>query len=165
MDLAPIGPQGRLDRVNDRTEYDRTEYDRPTNDYRRPATPVVERSQSVSYDSSYGPWHSVGWRLIQLIYLIFGIVEGLVAIRFVLKALGANPNAGFAQLIYGLTANLVAPFASLFPSPTSGGMVIETASIVALIVYPLVAWVLAKLVWLLVGGNRAGVTTRTTSVR
>jgi hypothetical protein len=128
-----------------------------------PENAVVERSETVSYDSDR-PGHNVGWRLVQLVYLVFGVVEGLVAIRFVLKALGANPNAAFAQLIYGLTANLVAPFAGLFPSPTSGGMVLEAASIIALFVYALLGWLLAKLIWLLVGEDRSGVTTRTTSV-
>jgi hypothetical protein len=66
---------------------------------------------------------------VQLVYAIFGVVEGLVAIRLVLKALGANPSAAFAQIIYGLSGPLVAPFAALFPSPASNGMVLESASI------------------------------------
>ena len=37
------------------------------------------------------------------IYLLFGILEGLLGIRFVLGLLGANPAAGFAQFIYRIT--------------------------------------------------------------
>ena len=48
--------------------------------------------------------------MTQLVYLVFGLIEGLIAIRFVLKALGANPTAGFAEFIYGITGPLVAPF-------------------------------------------------------
>ena len=48
------------------------------------------------------------------IYLLFGILEGLLAIRFVLGSLGANPAAGFAQFIYSVTQPFVAPFIGLF---------------------------------------------------
>ena len=81
-----------------------------------------------------------------------------------LHALGANPQAGFAQLIYGLTAPLVAPFAGLFGNPQAGGSVLELHSIVALVVYALVAWLLAKLVWLLFGETRSAVKTTSSSV-
>ena len=37
--------------------------------------------------------------------------------RFVLKALAANPSAGFAEFIYGITNILVAPFAGLSEAP------------------------------------------------
>jgi hypothetical protein len=37
-------------------------------------------------------------------------------------------------------------------------------SIVALIVYALLAWLLAKLAWIVVGDTRSAVTTRSTSV-
>ncbi len=48
------------------------------------------------------------------IYLLFGVLEGLLAIRFVLPLLGANPAAGFAQLIYSITKPFLAPFVGLF---------------------------------------------------
>jgi len=51
------------------------------------------------------------------IYLVFGILEGLLGIRFVLGLLGANPAAGFAQFIYGITDPLIAPFVGLFGQP------------------------------------------------
>jgi hypothetical protein len=52
----------------------------------------------------------------------------------------------------------------LFGNPQSGGSVLELHSIVALVVYALVAWLLAKLVWLLVGETRSAVSTSSTSV-
>ena len=48
------------------------------------------------------------------IYLLFGILELLLAIRFVLPLLGANPDAGFAQFIYSITKPFIAPFVGLF---------------------------------------------------
>ena len=82
------------------------------------------------------------------IYLLFGILEGLLGIRFVLGLLGANPAAGFAQFIYGITGPFIAPFVGLFGQPRFEGSVFEFNSLVAILVYALIAWVLVKIVWL-----------------
>jgi YggT family protein len=128
----------------------------------RPAADV-DRVESVAYDP-FASKRMVAYRTTQLIYWVFGLIEGLIAIRFVLKALGANPSAGFAEFIYGITAPLVAPFAGLFGNPAAQGSVLEVHSIVALIVYALLAWLLGKLAWIVVGDTRSAVTTRSTSV-
>ena len=123
---------------------------------------TVDRTEAVAYDP-YASRRMAAYRVTQLLYWVFGLIEGLIAIRFVLKALGANPAAGFAQFIYGITAPLVAPFYGLFGTPQAQGSVLELHSIVALIVYALVAWLLGRLAWILVGENRAAVTTRSTT--
>jgi len=84
---------------------------------------------------------------INAIYMILAVVDGLIAIRFVLKLLAANPEAGFAQLIYGVTAPLVAPFVGLLGNPASGaGNQFEVTSLAAMAVYALVAWLLTRIV-------------------
>ncbi len=123
---------------------------------------AVDRHEAVAYD----PFESrrvTARRITQLIYWVFGLIEGLIAIRFVLKALGANPSAGFAEFIYGITGIFVAPFAGLFGTPQAQGSVLELNSIVALVVYALIAWLLARLTWILVGETRSAVTTRSTT--
>ena len=97
----------------------------------------------------------------QAIYLLVGIIEGLIAIRVVLRLLGANPDAGFAAFVYGVTAPLLAAFVGLFGTPQYNGSVLELHAIVAIIVYALLAWVLAKLAWLVLGETRSGVRTST----
>ena len=124
---------------------------------------TVDRSEAVAYDP-YAGRRMAAYRVQQLIYWIFGLIEGLIAIRFVLKALGANPSAGFAEFIYAITAPLVAPFVGLFGNPTGQGSVLEMASIVALIVYALLAWLLSRLAWILLADNRSAVKTRTTEI-
>src|SRR5205823_2832689 len=104
-------------------------------------------------------------RGMQLVYLIFGLIEALIAIRFVLKALGASTEASFARFIYGVTAPLVAPFIGLFGNPASQGSVLEVHSIVALIVYALLAWLIGRLTWILIGESRSAVKTRSTDTR
>lgn len=129
---------------------------------RRPRA-EYDRHEAVAYDP-YADRRAVAWRFVQAIWLVFGVIEGLLAIRFALRALGANQSAGFAEFIYGLTAPLVAPFVGLFSSPSSSGSVLELNTIVAMIAYALLAWLLAKIVWLIVGEERSAVRTRTTNI-
>ena len=121
----------------------------------------MDRVESVAYDPYQGR-RIAGYRLTALVYWIFGLIEGIIAIRFVLKALGANPSAGFAQFMYGITAPLVAPFNALFATPSSGASVLELNSLIAMIVYGLLAWLIGKLIWILVGETRSAVKTRST---
>lgn len=142
-----------------------------------PATPRVTEVRSTStvprtgvdeVDSvAYDPFESrrlAAYRLTQIVYWVFGLIEGLIAIRLILRALGANPSAGFAQFIYGVTGPLVAPFVGLFGNPSYQNSVLELSSIVALVVYALVAWLLGKLVWILVGETRSAIRTSSTQM-
>jgi uncharacterized protein YggT (Ycf19 family) len=123
----------------------------------------VDQFDTIAYDPYEGR-RLVAHRLTQLIYWVFALIEGLIAIRLILKALGANPSAGFAEFIYGITTPLVAPFLNLFANQTYQNSVLELSSIVALIVYALVAWLLGKLVWILAGESRSAVRTRSTQM-
>ena len=123
----------------------------------------MDRVESIAYDP-FASRRLAAYRVTQLVYWVFGLIEGLIAIRFVLKALGASPSAGFAQFIYGITGPLVAPFAGLFGNPSSQGSVLELNSIVALIVYGLLAWLLGKLVWIVAGETRSAIKTRSTQI-
>ena len=64
--------------------------------------------------------------------------------------------------MYGITAPLVAPFNALFANPSSGASVLELNSLIAMIVYGLLAWLIGKLIWILVGETRSAVKTRST---
>jgi uncharacterized protein YggT (Ycf19 family) len=85
-------------------------------------------------------------RLIQLVYLVFGVVESLIGLRVVLKLLAANPEAGFARFIYDLTAPLVALFRGIFSSPQSDGSVLELSSLLAIAIYALVAYLIVRII-------------------
>jgi hypothetical protein len=131
-------------------------------------TPAVSASrmdqvESVAYDP-YADRRLLAHRISQLVYWVFGLVEALILIRFALKLLGANQNAGFAEFIYGVTYPLVLPFVGLFGTPQARGSVLELHSIVALIMYAVVAWLLAKLAWIVLADNRSAVKTRSTQM-
>ena len=67
----------------------------------------------------------------------------------VLKALGANPVAGFSQLIYSVSAPLVLPFQGIFPTPVTSRSVLELSALVAIVVYALIAWGIVRLIAIL----------------
>lgn len=81
----------------------------------------------------------------RFVWFVLGIVNALLAIRFILRALAANPAAGFTNFIYNITHPLVAPFLGVIRSTTSGGAVIEWSTILAMIIYWLLAWAIASL--------------------
>lgn len=86
-------------------------------------------------------------RARQVVYLIFGIIEVLIGIRVVLKLLAANPDAGFSSFIYGITGPFVAPFLGVFPEPSgNNGSVFELSSVLAIIVYMLLAYVIVRVI-------------------
>jgi hypothetical protein len=129
-----------------------------------PAPAAVDQVHATAYDP-YATRRRSSYRLVQAIWLLFGIVEGLLAIRFILKLLGANESAGFASFIYSASGPFLAPFNNLFGNPASGGTVLELNTIVAIVVYMLVAWLIAKVVWLLAGESRSATRAVTTSTR
>jgi hypothetical protein len=105
-------------------------------------------------------------KLTRAIYLIFGFIEAVLLIRIVLKALGANADAGFAQLIYGITLLLVTPFVGLFGTPqATSGATLELNSLIALVIYALVGWGLARVALLAFGEGRSASVARTDSVQ
>jgi hypothetical protein len=85
-----------------------------------------------------------------LIYFFFGALEILLALRLVLRVLGAAVNNGFVNGIYGITKFFMSPFEGIFSRSYAQGMettsVLEPATIIAIIIYALVAWGIVKLV-------------------
>jgi YggT family protein len=83
----------------------------------------------------------------RIIWYVAGILLTLLAFRFVLALLGANPNNGFANFIYSASHPFVAPFFSLFGYNLQYGVSrFETFTLVAMAVYALIAYGLVRLV-------------------
>lgn len=90
-------------------------------------------------DSFNSPSTKPLYRGTQIVWYILGLIEVLIAFRFVLKLLGANPGAGFTDFIYSVTAPFVIPFLSVFRITQVAGNVFEWTSLLAMLVY----WMLA----------------------
>lgn len=106
------------------------------------------------------------FKATQLIWLALGLVQSLIAMRIVLKLIGANPESLFAVFIYNASNIFLFPFAGLVANPTSGSTVLEITSLIAMLVYALLFWALERIVWVVFyrpRGSVVGVTQTTTS--
>lgn len=90
-------------------------------------------------DSYNSPTTKPLYRGTQIVYYILGIVEVLLVFRFVLKLLGANPEAGFSSFIYSVTYIFAAPFLSVFRRTYIAGSIFEWTTLLAM----LVCWIVA----------------------
>lgn len=81
----------------------------------------------------------------RVIWFIAGLISVIIALRFVFLLLGANRGAGFTDFIYSLSAPFVAPFVGIFGEPIYGTSVFEVSSLLAIAIYLLIAWGIAKL--------------------
>ena len=88
-------------------------------------------------------------KIIQVIWYVTGVLEALIGIRVVLKLMAANPNAGFARFIYGITSIFLAPFVGLTPTPAFNGSTLELWALIGMLVYVLLALGIIKLIRIL----------------
>ena len=90
---------------------------------------------------------TVASKFVQMITYLVGALELLLLLRFILRLSAANPDNTFASFIYGLSEPFVAPFSTLFISPTFGGSnsIFDINVLVAMVAY---AVLLMLLKWL-----------------
>jgi hypothetical protein len=109
------------------------------------AAPVAPAAGTSVYSSRVGVY-PVGYRTIQLIWLIAGVVDIILALDFIFRAASAN-NTGFAHYIYRLGGWLAAPFNGIFNNTaTASGSVLRWGDVLAIAVYTVAAWIVTKLV-------------------
>lgn len=97
--------------------------------------------------------------IVYLVYFIFGILEILMVSRLLLKLTGANSSSAFAGLVYGLTGVFIIPFQNIFRTGVTRvaetTSVFEPSTLVAILVYSVLAWGIVKLVHILSGEQQA----------
>lgn len=104
------------------------------------------------------------FKVTQLIWLFLGILEAILALRFLFKLIGVNEANAFASFLYGLTKFFVIPFESLIGAPSTAGMTFEFTTLIAMIIYALIGWVLVRLVYVLFYRPRGPVSTQQRTV-
>lgn len=113
------------------------------------AGPAVPMSDSSEVVSSFNPAR----RAVEVTYLVVGIINGLLLIRMVLKLLGANTLAAFTSFVYGITDVFLAPFRNLLPTVGNHQSQFEMSVVVAILVYALIGWVVARIVTIMFSRN------------
>lgn len=104
------------------------------------------------------------FKAVQLGWLLLAVLEGLIGLRIIFKLIAVNPANILAQVLYGLTSIFLIPFSGLTPTPSSGAIVLEVSSMVAMVVYALAAWAAIKLVSVIFYRPRGTVVNITESV-
>lgn len=95
-----------------------------------------------------------------LLNFFVAIVEGFLALRFVLKLFGANDNNGFVAWVYEMSGALLDPFRGIFPTKVfENQYVLEFNTLFAMLIYALLALVVAAVI----GFLTAPLAARTTS--
>lgn len=120
----------------------------------------LERRQELQHDEETFRLHQEEKRLgtarrsttfnwiVNTIFWLAGILEILLGLRFLLRLFGANRENQFAQLINNLSAPFMAPFSTLFISPTSSGgaNIFDFNIVIAILSYALLSYLAVSLV-------------------
>ena len=108
--------------------------------------PVSQQTKRVQTESAADP-QTVAQNAV---WYILGFIEIVLALRFILKLLGANPASPFVSLVYNVSGVLTVPFDSIFGvTKAAAGQtvsVFEPSILVAGVVYALIAWGIVKLI-------------------
>lgn len=85
-----------------------------------------------------------------VIYFVFGVLDILLAFRLILRLLGAGTTSSFVNFIYNLSGAFIWPFQGIFSSTVAPGAetvsVFEPATLIAIIVYAILAWGIVAIV-------------------
>ena len=111
----------------------------------RTGNTIQKNSESVNSHVSSGHGASL---IVRIVWYLAGVLLVLLGLRFILSLLGANTTNGFANFIYNTSHPFVAPFFSLFNyhEYIHGTSHLEVYTLIAMLVYALIAWGIAKLV-------------------
>ncbi len=111
-----------------------------------PATGASMRRSTTNVWSGRSPG-------VEFVWLIAGIVVAFLALDFVFHAAGAN-DVGFASFVFGVGKALAAPVAGIFKTATAArGNLIVWADVLAMVIYLLIAAVIAKVVTMITARN------------
>lgn len=120
----------------------------------------VERHQAVNLEEKQrgiatANQNSAVARIVNIVYFLFGALELLLAVRVILHLVDANTTNSFTNFINVLSAPFVALFASLLQNPSIGATgVLEITTIIAMLVWAIVAWLVGRMIWLLMSRPR-----------
>jgi len=98
--------------------------------------------------------------VVKIIYFILGVLEVFLGLRLILRLLGASPDNVFVPFIYNVTRIFIAPFFGIFSTAATQGAetdaVLEPATIIAMLIYALLAWGIVKFIIIIRNKKQAG---------
>jgi hypothetical protein len=107
---------------------------------------AVQQSAPVGPSVSTTEEGRYNFRAAAVVGLIVGVIDILIAARFLGKLFGASAQSDFVNFIYAVSGPLVAPFQGIFGNGGSKVNTFETADLVAIVVYAVIGWGLVMLI-------------------
>lgn len=95
-------------------------------------------------------------RIASILWFFCGIIEIMLGLRVAFRLLEANANSGFVNFVYSFTDPFVRPFEGIFASPASDGAVLDSAALLAMVIYAILTWLIVRLIWLLLDKPETG---------
>jgi uncharacterized membrane protein YdbT with pleckstrin-like domain len=112
-------------------------------DKQKTAEPQIQGTSTIKTDPA-------NLKARKIIYYILGVLEVLFGFRLVFKLLGANPQSLFVSFVYTVSQAFLSPFVGIFRSTATKGIeaqsVLEPTTIIAMIVYAVIAWGIVKFI-------------------
>lgn len=121
-----------------------------------PADAAVAAPRAVASERSGGYFETLPERLGAVGLVMLTALEGLLGIRFLLRAFGANPSSGFVGFINDVSWPFVRPFSNIFSNRSWDQGVVEVSTLVAMGVYFLIFALIGMLVTALAPRLRGG---------
>jgi hypothetical protein len=105
----------------------------------------VENREEVVEDENLRRANTHYW-ITRVTYFLLGVLEILLLLRFFFRLLGANQDNGFIMFLYNLSHVFVVAFNGIFNDQTLGrNGVFEVSTLIAMIIYALLAWGIVSL--------------------
>lgn len=123
--------------------------------YVDPAGNRVENREEVFVDRNAQRANTRYW-ITRVVYYLLAVLEIILALRFFFRLLGASQGSNFVMFLYNLSHVFVGPFNGIFNDQALGRSVFEFSTIVAMIVYALIAWGIVSLARVVFAPNYSG---------
>jgi len=124
--------------------------------YVDPAGNQVENQVEVYQDKNLSRANIRSW-VANVIYFLLGVVEVILALRFLFRLLGASQDNSFTLFLYHLSQVFVAPFDGIFHDQALGTRsVFELSTLIAMLIFALLAWGLVALSQVVFAPNESG---------
>jgi uncharacterized membrane protein len=117
----------------------------------RTEQPGYTSTQQVTQDVA-GTRRLQLFQITRMMWLVLGLLEIMLGLRFILKLMAANSDNGFAGFVYGISGAFTKPFDALLGTPAIDGSIFETTTLIAMCVYAFLFGLAARL--LIIIGDR-----------
>jgi len=149
------GPYGAADDTIESSNTPRAYAQSRHEGYVNPVVNRVENPREVFEDENLRRANIRYW-ITRTTYFVLGVLEVILLLRFLFRLLGANQSSSFVVFLYNLSHVFVVPFYGIFNDPTFGNSVLEITTLIAMLIYALLAWGIVSLGRLIFAPKIAG---------